>query len=247
MPSNRPVDRDISAANFRAGFPSGPASVVEFRKRIEGCALAGAAAGDHGVANLIQRGALALRKTHANRVGAIVDHHRRRRGLALQKPRWHPARFPAERIRSARRPQDRPSSRSPDPLMVFSMPSFTSTTPLIFLTLSPTFGAQFFSRAGSCENNLISMGSGAPVRSPIMSCSTCLNSTSSCGYCLLTFSRTSDITSSMLRLRSRFKRTEISPVLASVTAARPSCNPVRREVLSTSGVARRIFSTPNST
>ena len=34
-----------------------------------------------------------------------------------------------------------------------------------------------------------------------------------------------------------------SPVLASVTAARPICRPVRREVLSTSGVSRRICST----
>jgi hypothetical protein len=35
----------------------------------------------------------------------------------------------------------------------------------------------------------------------------------------------------------------MSPVLASVTCARPSCSPVRREVFSTSGVARRILST----
>ena len=37
--------------------------------------------------------------------------------------------------------------------------------------------------------------------------------------------------------------TEKSPVFASVTAARPSCSPVRREVLSTSGKARTIRST----
>ena len=43
--------------------------------------------------------------------------------------------------------------------------------------------------------------------------------------------------SSMPRSRSRFSFTEKSPVLASVTAARPSCSPVRRDVLSTSGVA----------
>ena len=51
----------------------------------------------------------------------------------------------------------------------------------------------------------------------------------------------------MPRSRSRFSFTEKSPVFASVTAARPSCRPVRREVLSTSGVAVRIFSTPSST
>jgi hypothetical protein len=35
----------------------------------------------------------------------------------------------------------------------------------------------------------------------------------------------------------------MSPVFASVTAASPSCRPVRRDVLSTSGVWRRICST----
>ena len=38
-----------------------------------------------------------------------------------------------------------------------------------------------------------------------------------------------------------------SPVFDSVTAARPNWSPVRREVLSTSGVDDRIFSTPSST
>ena len=32
--------------------------------------------------------------------------------------------------------------------MVFSMPSFTSATPLIFLILSATLGAHFFSSVG---------------------------------------------------------------------------------------------------
>ncbi len=44
------------------------------------------------------------------------------------------------------------------------------------------------------------------------------------------------MTSSMARLRLAFSFTVKSPVLASVTAARPICRPVRREVLSTSGV-----------
>jgi hypothetical protein len=85
-------------------------------------------------------------------------------------------------------------------------------------------------------------GSGALVRSPIMSCSNCGNSTSSTGSAALTLARTSAITSSPVRLRfdQRFSLTEISPVLASVTAARPSCRPVRREVPSTSGTWRRI-------
>ena len=43
------------------------------------------------------------------------------------------------------------------------------------------------------------------------------------------------MTSSMARLRLALSLTVKSPVLASVTAARPICRPVRREVLSTSG------------
>ncbi len=42
--------------------------------------------------------------------------------------------------------------------------------------------------------------------------------------------------SSMPRERSFFKRTVKSPVFASVTAARPICRPVRREVMDTSGM-----------
>jgi hypothetical protein len=60
---------------------------------------------------------------------------------------------------------------------------------------------------------------------------------------LVILARTSAITSSPLRLRFFFSFTEMSPVLASVTWANPSCKPVRREVFSTSGVAFRIFST----
>ena len=44
------------------------------------------------------------------------------------------------------------------------------------------------------------------------------------------------MTSSMPRSRLLFSFTVMSPVLASVTAARPICRPVRREMLSTSGV-----------
>ena len=54
--------------------------------------------------------------------------------------------------------------------MVFSMPSFTSATALIFLIVSATFGAHSSSSSGSAENSLISIGSGELVRSPIMSC-----------------------------------------------------------------------------
>ena len=70
-----------------------------------------------------------------------------------------------------------------------------------------------------------------------MSCRTWMNSTSSSGSVALICSRTSAMISSMPRLRFAFSLTVKSPVLASVTAARPICRPVRREVLSTSGVS----------
>ncbi len=81
-----------------------------------------------------------------------------------------------------------------EPLIVFSIPFFTSSTVSIFLIRSPTFGAHVFSRSGSGENSLISIGSGELVRSPIMSCNIWMNSTSSCGYSSFTLSRTSEIT-----------------------------------------------------
>ena len=80
-----------------------------------------------------------------------------------------------------------------------------------------------------------------------MSCSTWMNSTSRPGSDDVTFARTSLITSSTPRLRFAFSLTAMSPVFGSVTAARPSSRPVRRDVLSTSGVARRIASTWPST
>ena len=55
------------------------------------------------------------------------------------------------------------------PLIVFSIPSRTSTTPEIFLIASPTRGAHSRRSAGSCEKSLMAIGSGALVRSPIMS------------------------------------------------------------------------------
>ena len=70
-----------------------------------------------------------------------------------------------------------------------------------------------------------------------------MNSTSRTGSDTVTLPRTSLITSSTLRLRLAFNLTAMSPVLGSVTAASPSSRPVRREVLSTSGVARRMAST----
>ena len=50
------------------------------------------------------------------------------------------------------------------------------------------------------------------------------------------------MTSSMPRLRFSLQFDGEIAAFASVTAAKPSCRPVRREVFSTSGVERRIFS-----
>ena len=62
-----------------------------------------------------------------------------------------------------------------------------------------------------------------------MSCSTWMNSTSIAGSSSLILARSSSMISSTLRLRLLFSFTAMSPVLASVTAAKPSCSPVRRE------------------
>ncbi len=70
-----------------------------------------------------------------------------------------------------------------------------------------------------------------------------MTSMSSIGACFLIRSRRSAMTSAPARSRFAFNFTAMSPVLASVTVARPSCRPVRRDVLSTSGIVRRICST----
>ena len=117
--------------------------------------------------------------------------------------------------------------------MVFSMPSFTSTTPLIFLILSPTFGAPLLQQIRVLRKQL-DLDRLRRIWSDRRSCpaAPATNSTSSCGYFSFTLSRTSEMTSSMPRSRSRFSFTEKSPRLASVTAASPSCKP---------GAPRRAF------
>ena len=137
--------------------------------------------------------------------------------------------------------------RTAGPLVVFSMPSSISTIGVLAPTFtlpsaSATRGAHVLNRSGSGENSLTTTGSGAPVRSPIISWSTWMNSTSRPGSEDATLARTSLITSSTPRLRLAFSFTAMSPVFGSVTAASPSSSPVRRDVLSTSGVSRRMRS-----
>ena len=88
--------------------------------------------------------------------------------------------------------------------------------------------AEFVEQRWIGEKILIWIGSGALERSPMMSWSTWVNSTSSCGSVGLISARTSAMISSMPRLRCCLSLTVKSPVLASVTAARPICRPVRR-------------------
>ena len=81
------------------------------------------------------------------------------------------------------------------PLVVPSMPSSTSTTPGIFLMALASTGAQCRKSSPSLKS-LMTTGWGALVRSPIMSCRSCGNSTSSNGSACVIFARTSAITSS---------------------------------------------------
>ena len=67
------------------------------------------------------------------------------------------------------------------PLTVLSIPSNTSTIPGTFVMASPTFGPHSFNSSGSEENSLICTGSGALLKSPIMSCNNCKSSMSSAG------------------------------------------------------------------
>ena len=128
------------------------------------------------------------------------------------------------------------------PLMVLSMPFRRSTTPFTLLTASAILGAQFCSCDPSLENNLMNTSSGSLERSPIISCKTCTNSTSIPGSSRAMRERNSETTSSVPRLRSDFNFTAMSPRFTSVTAARPSSSPVRREAPCTSGISRIIVS-----
>ena len=71
------------------------------------------------------------------------------------------------------------------PLMVFSMPFSTSTTPGIFPMASPTRGPSCVSSCSSFEKILIWIGSGAFERSLILSCRIWVSSISSSGSVFL--------------------------------------------------------------
>jgi hypothetical protein len=125
----------------------------------------------------------------------------------------------------------------------FSTPT-TSTMPLISSTLGSTSSASSSSFSGSSPKIFTSMGLGVPSRSPIMSCRSCTNSTSTAGTAFAALSRSSSITSSAERWRCPrgLRRTRMSPSLGTV-AKRPISAPVRREKEATSGVSATSFST----
>ena len=58
--------------------------VLKIRQGTQGRGLAGGAAGDHGVPDLVQGRARVIGKAHANGVGAVIHHHRRGGRLTLQ-------------------------------------------------------------------------------------------------------------------------------------------------------------------
>ena len=106
-PRHRDVALQILAANFGlAGF------VLKFRQRTERRGFAGRTAGEHGVADLIERRARTLRKAHPDGIGTVVDHHRSSRGLALQDRAGIQFNFLRRETRSGPRPPDPHSLRS---------------------------------------------------------------------------------------------------------------------------------------
>ena len=112
------------------------------------------------------------------------------------------------------------------PLM--TTPFFVSTTPLTFLTEASTSSALASSAAASSLNNLTSIGSGLPSRSPMTSGTIPTNSIVSAGSASAICPRKSEITSSVSRLWPGFNFTAKSPRFGSVTN-NPSSSPVRRE------------------
>ena len=107
-------------------------------------------------------------------------------------------------------------------------PFLVSTTPLTFLTAVSTSSALVCSAAASSLNNLISIGSGLPCKSPITSGTIPTNSISKAGWLSSICLRRSEMTSSVARLCPGFSLTAKSPRLGSVTN-KPSSRPVRRE------------------
>ena len=102
-----------------------------------------------GVLRMASREArVSVGEAHADGVGAVVDHHRRGGRLALQDGAGVQFHFLAARSRRARSTAGSTLKTLAGPLMVFSMPFSTSTTPGIFLMASPTAVAHCAQQVG---------------------------------------------------------------------------------------------------
>ena len=123
------------------------------------------------------------------------------------------------------------------PLIVFSTPFCVSTTPGIFAMASPTRGPELVQqrlvvgeqldldrlrRVGEIADHVLQYLGELDIQLRLSRLDLLRGRRPSPRRCA--------------RSRSVFRWTVKSPVFASVTAARPICRPVRREVISTSGV-----------
>ena len=146
--------------------------ILKIRKRTERRGLAGGTAGDHGVADLIQRRARVFGKAHANGVGAVVHHHRRGRRLALQDRAGIEFDFlrSEARARGDHRIDIHHDRGSADGVLdaVLHVRHVLDLLDRDRRLWAPIPRAAW----DPAENSLISMGSGELVRSPIMSCRT---------------------------------------------------------------------------
>ena len=121
---------------------------------------------------------------------------------------------------------DPPGKVLAGPLMVLSIPFRTSTTPLDLLDGIRDLRRPFLQqcRIGAEKLDLHRFRCAGQIADHILQQLYKFHCRAS-GNCSAILSLTSAVTSSTLRSRSRFSLTAKSPVLASVTAARPSCMP----------------------
>ena len=172
-PRFRPSSRAVTATSrcrFSRRISVCPGSLDDVGQRAERGCLAGGA-DQQRVPDRVDGARVCSGIADANGVGTVVHDDRRGRRFALHDG----AGVQLDLFRREAGPRgdapDPPGTVRAGPLMVLSIPFRTSTTPVDLLDASATFGAHSRSRAGSWENSLISTGSGALVRSPIMSCS----------------------------------------------------------------------------
>ena len=218
-----------------------PGNVLDRRQRAQRAGVAGRADQQRAL-DRIHGGARRLRESDADGVGAIVDDHRGRRRLALhdgagvelellrREPgaRRHRLIDLEHRRRTADRVLDAVEHVDDARDLLDRLADLRRPRLQQHGILREQLDHERFRRARQVADHVLEQLDELDVQHRQL---------------LVHLLRTSAITSSPARSRLRFSLTAMSPVLASVTAARPSCRPVRRDVLSTSGVERRICST----